>query len=474
MYRVEISEKGSSRVLFCNSGDILSDVLMKNGIVTPHPCGGNGKCGKCRVIVDGESVLSCRYYVRKDISVLLPHADSVMSCTGLSMTGVMTENVSLALDIGTTTIALALVSVDKKFIIDIVTGDNPQKSFGADVMSRIDFCRKNGITVLHDCVVSAVNTLIEQLLDSFNIATVDKIYVAGNTAMLHMFFGVDCSSMGVSPYTPAFLEGKSVPAEKADIRRVNTVISLPCISAFVGADIVAGLNFTGMPCQGKYNILVDLGTNAEVVLYSAGRLICTAAAAGPCFEGANISCGMSASDGAICSYVYGEQPVTVGDSVPKGICATGLIDIIAQMLQNGIIDETGYMQNEAFEAAENVYLTGGDVRNFQLAKSAVYSAVITLMRKAKISFRDIDTFFVSGGFASKMNIGNAVSVGLLPMEAFSRYSTLNNSSLAGTVKYILEHNELSVYTENAVYEDLSADADFSELFMENMMFSFFE
>lgn len=473
MCRVIVSENGKFHILVCNQGEKLSDILIKNGMSAVHPCGGKRKCGKCRVNVDGENVLSCRYHVEKDISVILPQTDTGSFCEGLSMTGTVTGNIALALDIGTTTVVLALVSVDKKFIIDILTSDNSQKSFGADVMSRIDFCRKNGVGLLHDSIVDTVNRMITQLLDKYGIDTVSRLYVSANTAMLHMFFGVDCSAMGVSPYTPQFLDGKNVPARDIGLIRVNDVISLPCISAFVGADIVAGLNVAGMPEKGKYNFLVDLGTNAEVVLYSSDSLICTSAAAGPCFECANISCGMGAVEGAICAYSYGEEPVTVGKSVPKGICATGLIDVISELVKNGIIDETGFLAEERFVLADGVYLTREDIRNFQLAKSAVYSAVITLMRKTGITFRDIDKFFVSGGIASGLNIASAVSTGLLPTEAFSRYNIADNTSLAGTVKFIFENNDFSVFTENAVYEDLSSDADFAELFIENMMFSFY-
>lgn len=473
MCRVMVYENEKKYLFECKKGTKLSALLMKKGIQAEHPCGGQGKCGKCRVTVDGESRLSCKYIIEKDITVVIDSRENVSFPAG-HLTECDFSQVSLALDIGTTTIELALVSEDKKYMIDSITALNPQNVFGADVMSRIDYCRKHGVNGLHDAVILCINTMTEKLLDMYGIETVGKIYVAANTAMLHMFFGVDCSDMGVSPYTPQFLEGKHASARDIGLTRVGDVVSLPCISSFVGADIVAGLNFAGMPEAGKYNILVDLGTNAEIVLYSSDRLVCTSAAAGPCFEGANISCGMGAVEGAICGYDYGEKPVTVGKSAPKGICATGLVSVIAELVKNGIIDETGFMAEERFVLADGVYLTREDIRNFQLAKSAVYSAVITLMRKTGITFRDIDKFFVSGGISSALNIEAAVSTGLLPAEAFYKYHEVDNTSLAGTVKYIFENNDLSVFTENACYEDLASDSVFSELFIENMMFTFYE
>ena len=473
MCRVMVYENEKKYSFECKKGTKLSALLMKKGIQAEHPCGGQGKCGKCRVTVDGESRLSCKYIIEKDITVVIDSRENVSFPAG-HLTECDFSQVSLALDIGTTTIELALVSEDKKYMIDSITALNPQTVFGADVVSRIEYCRKHGVKGLHEAVISCINTMTEKLLDMYGIETVGKIYVAANTAMLHMFFGVDCSDMGVSPYTPQFLEGKNVAARDIGLTRVGDVVSLPCISSFVGADIVAGLNFAGMPEAGKYNILVDLGTNAEIVLYSSDRLVCTSAAAGPCFEGANISCGIGAVEGAICGYEYGKPPIVIGRTAPVGICATGLVSLIAELVKHGIIDETGFMAEEKFEIADGVYLTREDIRNFQLAKSAVYSAVITLMHKAGITFRDIDKFYVSGGISTALNIESAVITGLLPAEAFYKYHVVDNTSLAGTVKYIFENNDLSVFTENACYEDLASDKEFSELFMKNMMFSFYE
>lgn len=455
--------KIDSEIIFAETGELLSDILIRKGKAHEHPCGGKGTCGKCAVYVDGKKELSCQYKIKSDIEVVIPKKSEILSVTGAEESGNVTKNMCFVLDIGTTTLALALVSLDEKEIIKVTTRTNPQRIFGADVMTRIDYCSKNGVNELQNILLDEINKMI----DVFDISEVSKMYVSGNTTMLHIFFGVDPSPMGTAPYSPVFLESKQAKTDK--IKRVKEIISLPSFSAFVGADLVAGINYTEMPSEGKYNLLIDLGTNAEIILYSEERIFCSSAAAGPCFEGANISCGMSAVDGAISAYGKGKIE-TIGNAPAKGICGTGLIDLIAELISDGTIDETGFMESEEFEVAENISLTQGDIRQYQLAKSAIYSAVLTLLNKGKITFEQIERAYISGGFSAKINISNAVRTGLIPKEVKDKCVPINNSSLLGTVKYATEQNDLSVFTEKAEYIDLSSDKYFSDLFIENMMF----
>lgn len=445
-------------------GTPLSELLMTEGVSHGHPCGGKGLCGKCTVQVNGEKELSCRYIIKGDIVVETVCEGEIFSETLSEESGKMTENLCFVLDIGTTTLALALVSLDENRIVKVKTRTNPQRRFGADVMSRTEYCMHHSVKVLQEVLISEVNRMISDFS-----ADADMLYVTGNTVMLHLFFGIDCSSIGVFPYTPVFLEGKTEEAEKLSLKGVKTVRSLPCISSFIGADIVSGLNLAALPEEDKYNILIDLGTNAEIVLYGRDSLLCTAAAAGPCFEGANISSGMSAADGAVYSYSKGKIR-TISDVPARGICGTGLVDVIAELLSDGIIDETGFMEIEEFEIAEGVSILRDDIRQYQLAKSAIYSAIICLMRSTDISFDKIDKMYISGGFSGKINVENAVKTGLLPKELSEKCVPLGNSSLLGAVKYSYENNDLSQYINNASYVDLSSDVLFSELFIENMMF----
>ena len=461
MYKIEINGK----IQYACNGALLADILNESGEGVEHPCGGKGTCGKCLVTVNGKQELSCRYRIHSDISVILPERGGIVSDSGAEQTGRITENLCFALDIGTTTLALALVSLDENKIIRVKTAVNPQRIFGADIMSRIDYCRKNGVYDLNKRLIEAVNSMI----DSFNLKKTVKLYVAGNATMRHLFFGVDCSSMGVAPYTPVFLEKREAAGAEIGLIGVSEVESLPCVSSFVGADIVAGLNFTGMPEGGKYSLLVDLGTNAETVLYGNGRVLCTAAAAGPCFEGANISCGMSASDGAVYSYKKNKAE-TVGNLPAKGICGTGLVDVIAHLIESGEIDEAGYMESEEFEIAEGVSVNQEDVRQYQLAKSAVYSAIMTLIETARIYPDSIERLYISGVLSAVRDVENAVKSGLPPEAHQEERVAVKNSSLRGAVKYACEKNDLSRFTKNAQYLDLSTNPVFSQLFIENMMF----
>lgn len=471
MYTVTLIQGNKTEKLTVNGGEKLSDLLMHNGKDLEHPCAGRGMCKKCSVSVNGRDELSCRYTVNSDVTVILPErTENEVIHEKKFING----NTCLVLDIGTTTLEMAIVSSYGGRMADSITMPNPQRIFGADVMSRIGYAAENSVDKMQSVLIDAVNEMTEKLLGMYECDAPELMYVSGNTTMLHIFFGEDCSAMGVSPYTPVFLESRKIEARIIGLYNVKTVISLPNISAFVGADIVAGMNFAGMPEENKYNLLIDLGTNAEIVLYSRNKAICTAAAAGPCFEGASISCGMSASEGAVCRFSFDIGAETIGNAPPAGLCATGLIDVAAELVKHEIIDETGLLADGIYEIAENVVLTQEDVRRLQLAKSAVYSAVLTLLKNEGISYRDIDSAFIAGGFAGKLNIPNAVSLGLLPMELMSKYKVLDNSSLAGTVKYAAENNDLSEYIKNSQYADLSNDKTFSELFIENMMFRFYE
>lgn len=456
MHRIKIN----GEIFLAENGEKLSDILIKNNLRQEHPCGGRGTCGKCTVLIDGQKELSCQYRVTKDINVILPQKNEILSVSGADVTYKKTESMCLVLDIGTTTLAMALLSLDEKKIVKVITRTNPQRIFGADIMSRIEYCIKNGVHEIQKILLDEVN----EMINNFGFSQADRMYISGNTTMLHIFAGINPSSIGTAPYSPVFLESKIL---KTDI--IKEAVLLPSISSFIGADLVAGLNLAEMPSEGKYNLLVDLGTNAETVLFSEERILCTSAAAGPCFEGVNISCGMSATDGAIFSYRKGKIE-TIGSTAAKGICGTGLVDIIAVLLSDGVIDKTGFMECEEFEITENVFLTQRDVREFQLAKSAIYSAVISLIRNAGISFNDIEKMYISGGFSAKLNISNAVITGLIPEELKNKCESINNSSLLGTVKFVFEENNLSLFTEKAEYIDLSGDKYFSDLFVENMMF----
>ncbi len=462
-----VTQQGKSKKISFEGPLLLSDLLAEHGYFVPHPCGGRGTCKKCTVLCNGEPVLACRTTLTEDAKVVLPDREQIATVTGGEETQRLTENVCLCLDIGTTTLALALVSLDERKIIRTVTAPNPQRAFGADVISRIEHCMKNGAEDLQKVLLNQLHGMVSSLLSLFGLNGIETMYVSGNTTMLHLFFGVDCSSLGVAPYAPVFLERKESPGALLGFSAIRNIVSLPGISAYVGADIVAGIHYVGLP-EEKYRILLDLGTNAEVALFNGDKILCTAAAAGPCFEGANISCGMSASEGAICAYSPEGEITVIGGGEAKGLCATGLIDTITEGVRRGDIDETGFLEEDPLPVSGEVSLTGQDIREFQLAKSAIRAAMECLLHRAGISFDDVEGLYIAGGFSAGLKVENAAYVGMIPKELADKVKGINNASLLGTVKYA--GNPTLPNLNGAKYVDLSADPEFSNLFMEYMMF----
>ena len=443
-------------------GTVLSELLD-----IEKPCGGRGSCGKCRVRINGEDALACRTVVTAEMEVETYARSEIYSETGVVEGGILGGRLALALDIGTTTLAMALVSTAECQALRVVTATNPQRTYGADVMTRIEYCCRHTVDALHSVLIDEINRMIDELG-----ACVDTMYVSANVTMLHTLFGIDCSGMGVAPYQPAFLESKRASAHSLGIRGVETVITLPSVAPFVGADIVAGLHLLDEPGEGKYNLLVDLGTNAEIVLYSNRSGVATSAAAGPCFEGANISCGMSATRGAICAFSlnYGHAFCqTVEGAPPVGICGTGLIDAVSSLLKNCLIDETGYL-DEPYFLADGVSISCEDVRQYLLAKSAVCAAILTLMDREGVGFEDVSAMYISGGFSAKINIPNAVATGLLPPALARKAVVLNNSSLQGTIHYACHGGDLTSLVQRIRYVDLASDPHFADFFMKNMSF----
>ena len=470
---VEVFSGGEIKRITALKGEILSKILRENGYKVNTLCAGNGTCGKCEVLVNGEKKRSCKYVLESDIKVELSENSNIQSITGAAETLAFSGKGYFVLDIGTTTLALALVNSENGETVKVFTGDNPQRSFGADVISRIEKCRDGYLKDMQKVLIEAINKLISKFSSDYDLSEVNTLYVAGNTTMLHLFLKVDCTSIGIAPYTPAFLESQIAEGESLGITKPLKVITLPGVSSFVGADIVAGMNLTGLPEENKYYLLIDLGTNAEVVLFSKDKALCTAAAAGPCFEGANISCGMSGSEGAINHFDIENGEIkftTIGNKKALGICGTGLIDIIAALRREEIIDDTGFMEEDEYIITEGVTLEGRDIRQFQLAKSAVLSAVETLAEIEGIELEKVDKLYISGGFSSHINIDNAVFVGLLPKALKDKCIPLNNSSLLGSIKYSAENNDLSCFIKNTEYIDLSSHPSFSERFMDNMYF----
>jgi len=287
-------------------------------------------------------------------------------------------------------------------------------------------------------------------------------------------------SIALAPYTPVFTERKWLKAAELGIpiHRGAEIILLPSVSAFVGADIVAGLASVKIPSQ-KNILFIDIGTNGEIVLVTRRKILCCAAAAGPAFEGANITCGTGAFEGAVSAFVDCRYS-TIANSTPSGICGSGLVDIIAYLLDAGIINNEGYMKEDFIVvpagktvSGNPVILTFSDVREVQLAKSAILSGIRILLKSAEMQPHDIHGVYIAGGFGNYIRTENALKIGLFPKEFENKIITLGNTSGTGamlSLKSIHFDNYINEILERMEYIELSLNEDFPQEFAINMYF----
>jgi uncharacterized 2Fe-2S/4Fe-4S cluster protein (DUF4445 family) len=399
---------------------------------------------------------------------------------------------AVALDIGTTTVSARLVDLDTQLAPDTVSELNDQRVFGADVMSRIG-AANNGKT---NELFTLINRQTKRILDSFqkrwNLPGIERLSVSGNTTMLHLFLNIDPSGMGELPFTPVFLEERELRGEALSLP-VESVTALPSIAAFIGADITAGLAALDILDTPGPSLLVDIGTNGEMALANNGAIFCCSTAAGPAFEGAEISCGIGGVKGAISrvelvSDTTGSVATntvsisTIGNAPPLGICGSGLIDAVAVMLKRGIIDETGRMADgfvatkvaKEFPLATGISITARDIRQFQLAKSAILSGIRILCKGAALRPVDIKNVFIAGGFGFFINKQNAIAAGIFPGEFLDTISICGNLSLQGALESLGTEGFMSrcrKIISRCRIIDLASDPSFMDEFAENMLFS---
>lgn len=414
-----------------------------------------------------------------------------------------------AIDIGTTTVVCSLHDLNTGNELGVASAFNPQRVYGADVLSRIDFSLQgDNLEKLQKLIVNQINELISEVTLKAGISR-EKIYllsVVGNTTMQHLFLGMIPRYIAVPPFVGILYAGLYFKAKELGIH-VNTaaqVCLLPHVAGYVGADIVAGVLATGAYSDNKPSLLIDVGTNAEIVLAAQGSLYACSAAAGPAFEGANISCGMRAGTGAI-DKVWIESGKlhysVIGESSAQGLCGSGLIDVIAELLRIGLIDSTGRLldREEAVQVVgpelserlqENedgmefilteksglpkVSLTQRDIRQVQLAKAAILAGIRILTKEMDIRIEEIDRINLAGSFGNVLNRKNARTVGLIPPNiSLSKVAYAGNSAHVGAQMNLLnaDTGEIAKKVRNKIkYIELSDRPDFTEEFTESMFF----
>lgn len=481
--RVTVLPQG--KIIRCQKGEKLLSVLQSAGFAVDAPCAGAGKCGKCRVIVDGEDRLSCSLTVEHSMEVVLPEQEtSRVLAAGLDGRRSMSppqKGFLLAFDIGTTTVA--------GYLLDGITGRdlasesmlNPQSSFGADVISRIRYALQGGKRILTEGIQCALTEMTVAMCQRAGIQPdqIGAICIVGNPAMQQLFLGISPENLARIPFAPVLTEAKYVQAREYIPCCTNAILMIvPDISGFVGADTVACILATGMDRQEEPTLLVDIGTNGEMVLGNQGRMVACSAAAGPALEGADITYGMRGQKGAI-DHVWIEDGMlccsVIGNGAADGICGSGLVDAVAAALELGLLDQRGSIQNEEKRIwlRDGVYLSQADIRQFQMAKGAIAAGIELMTRHLGIGLQEIGKVCLAGAFGTFMDPGSACRTGLLPPVLLDKIVAVGNAALSGAKimacdQWQLEHAQNLVKQVERI--ELGSDPDFRRAFARNMRF----
>lgn len=513
------------------------------GIETP--CGGKGTCGKCKVTVTKpyyKDVLACQTKICDGMEIIVGRKEStgtkedsmVVLTNGGNVSEKLNEHVNehvnrnvvlqedatnepekvesnagtlAACDIGTTTVVCYLIDKETGQIISTRSGANPQRSFGADVLSRIEAVGRieassePGLKIMQTQIVSLLNGFISEMLTECGRTKVSRFSVAGNTVMCHLLMGISPAKMGKAPFLPDEYFGRAFNPLDIGLENCQTMIIFPAVSGFVGGDITAGMMETVN--RNELTLYLDIGTNGEMALGKGDRYVCCATAAGPAFEGAQIEMGMPASKGAVDKVWLEGRRIkysVIGNDRPVGLCGSGLIDALALLLKAGIIDENGTILSgqelpilfrsyvfevEAEDAAQStetslavhiapgVYITQEDIRKLQLAKGAIAAGIDILFKEYGCKPCDLDILTFAGGFGNYIDKASAAAIGLFPQELLDRAKEVGNAAGNGAVSAALSQEAweraLDI-SSNMRYIELASYPHFDEMYVEHMNF----
>jgi len=451
-------------------GKTVLEALQYAGKYIDAPCGGTGACGKCLVQVNGIPCLACQTQDVTGADIVIGHSADFTVLTAETSDFTKNAPLGLSIDIGTTTIAFALVDLESGKPVFSHGLVNSQRALGADVISRIKAANDGKLNILNRFVIDDILRGVSYICKTCNVSDIRKMYVTGNTTMLHILMNMELHSLGQYPFTPEFITVQQQTFNQ--IFRSNLlncdVTLLPGISTYVGADVAAGILYCNSISESY--LLVDLGTNGEVAFFSEGQLIGTATAAGPAFEAGNMSCGVGSIPGAIFKATYKKNVFkyeTIGAASPIGICGSGILDIVAQLVKHGIIDEAGGL-DEDIVIAPGIIFTQKDIRELQLAKSAVRAGIEVLLDECENKPKKL---YLAGGFGHNLNLDSALILGILPKNI--EIQAVGNSALMGCVRAISDETafeKLIKLTAKAKEINLSVHPLFNDLFMEHMMF----
>ncbi|MDD5130288.1 MAG: ASKHA domain-containing protein [Candidatus Omnitrophica bacterium] len=411
-------------------------------------------------------------------------------------------NFGLCFDIGTTTISGQLVNLNSKKILGTKATYNQQAAFGSDVITRIVYAAKtDGLEKLHNAVSDTMNQIIKDLVSEcqVDLNNVNCIVCSGNTTMIHLFLNMDPSHIRRQPYVPT---ANFIPVLRASEAGINInprglLSCVPGVSSYVGGDITAGILSSRIYQKEAPCILIDIGTNGEIVLGNRDFLVACAASAGPAFEGSGVTSGMRASSGAIQKVSINKDDFavkysTIQDKLPKGICGSGYIDLLSEMLKVGIIDKAGKIKAEGrrirttdtgkefvvcfkedIRSQADIVINEADIENLKRSKGAIYSACAILVKHLDLEFSAVHTIFIAGGFGTYLDIEKAINIGLLPDLPHSKFIFIGNSSLAGSREVLLSNQAKTMADSLALkitYFELSVNPEYMEEYSQALFF----
>ncbi len=491
----------------CPAETTLGDLMQGHGHGS-MPCGGHGKCGKCRVTVVGDVTpptedekkaltaeelaqgvrLACRTAVLGDCTVTTAEQGrgqivtdgvfppSMKNCSINPAWG----GYGVAIDIGTTTLAARLYDRGGNKLAE-TSRLNPQSAWGADVISRMEAAMAGNANRIAALTRRTLCGMLSDLAKQAGAETKDigAVTITGNTVMLHLLTETDVEPLTHAPFAAKRLFGETVSASELELTELapDTPVYLPpCIAAFVGADTVTAVLASDLKESPETSLLCDIGTNGEMVLWHENTLYACSTAAGPAFEGAGISMGMGGRTGAVDRVWVTDgaiQAHVIGEADPIGLCGSGLVDAVAALLDTEALDETGFLEDDPAIISDPVEVTQDDIRAVQLAKSAIHAGMRTLIHTASLDCDGVSTLYIAGGFGSYLDVKNAGKIGLLPEELTDRVTVLGNAALTGAAMLLLR-DDLRRVCESLAKEtrivELATNPVFVSEYMERMMF----
>jgi len=494
MIRHTITLQPLDKKLRVNDQIPLIDILHEFGV--EFPCGGKGTCGKCKVrLLKGEIEITALH--QQKLERLGLSEDWRLACYSLCTNNITLEieqfshliladesefdfcpheGFGIAVDLGTTTLVTQLIDLTTARVLAVETMLNPQVKFGSDLISRVQACLDGHALEMTRMIRFTVGRMIRQMLRKHELE-IQKIVLVGNTVMQLIFSDGDVTPLSGYPFQTTNLGMKSfTPSDlNWNFSVSDSIIFYPSIGSFVGSDILAGIVATGLHQKEEYTALIDLGTNGEIVIGNRDRIVCASTAAGPAFEGANISMGMRAVTGAISSLKLENDQIAaniIGNTSPKGICGSALIDAVAILRRLELIGMFGEINSgdEFIPLSGKVKLTQKDINEFQLAKAAIAAGLTILAGNLSIALTDIRELYIAGGFGNYINIEHVVETGMIELPA-EKIHKMGNTALIGA-KMFLFSDHLNIYEILAKTKlvNLEGNPSFQNIYVDKMLF----